>query len=562
MNSALSKVITRLINRRMTEIVEREGMLEDTQFGFRKARATQDAIMIFNTVLTEAKLRKIDLYLSFIDLEKAYDRVSRTALFAKLRSLGFGGRVYDLIRDMYDGDSLFIQINGELCKAMFLTRGVKQGCNLSPLFFNLLMIDMAAKINASRKGCPLGEMIFSGACFADDIGLVSSTRDGLTALLEIVEEEGAAFDMRISAKKSKVMILRHGKDSQIRTMPMNLEIVEQYKYLGVQLEARPTAIFYKHFEKAMLKKAVKYRNVVRAKSRSFPDPGYAAFHLWHMVALPAIMYGLEMTDVSKRAWAKLESIHCSVGKFVVGLPRSTQNVAAYLTTGMEPLWLIAKTRLYAAAIRLIKSDSEMVGQALNVAQEQGERNLFYRQYDDIIWGVTDETPFTDYRQRLLTEYLEGELRRVRKTSFMFLPLGSFALDSEVANLLKAEEYTDYCRFVFCNSGLGNRAPSSLHFQNSECLVCAATSVIAKLNEQHILLVCPRYDPVRARLGMNDTIEEVIAASVSIDGAYSRFWGKYSCLSLIELRRRLQFAKELIDYVKLDTEQVLQTMQGN
>ena len=206
---------------------------------------------------------------------------------------------------MYSGDSLFIQINGELCKAMFLTRGVKQRY---PLFFNLLMIDMVVKIHESGKGCPLGVMVFSGACFADDIGLVSSTRDGLALLLSIVEEEGAAFDMRISAKKSKVMIVRHGKDNQIRTMPMNLEIVEKYKYLGVQLEARPTAIFYKYFKEAMLKKAVKYRNIIRAKSRSFPDPGYAVFHLWHMVALPAIMYGLELTDIRKRAWAKLDSL--------------------------------------------------------------------------------------------------------------------------------------------------------------------------------------------------------------------------------------------------------------
>ena len=48
--------------------------------------------------------------------------------------------------------------------------------------------------------------------------------------------------------------------------------------------------------------------------------------------------------------------------------------------------------------------------------------------------------------------------------------------------------------------------------------------------------------------MSDTIEEVIAASASIDYAYSRFWGKFSDLSLDELWRRLQFAKDLMEYV--------------
>ena len=122
----LSKIITRLVAVRMTEITEREWFLLDTQFGFRKQRATEDAILIFNTVLTEAKLHKIDL--------------------------GFGGHVYDVIRDIYTGDSLYIQVNGELCKAMYLAQGLKQGCSLSPLFFNLLMIDMAREIVDSNEG--------------------------------------------------------------------------------------------------------------------------------------------------------------------------------------------------------------------------------------------------------------------------------------------------------------------------------------------------------------------------------------------------------------------------
>ena len=68
-------------------------------------------------------------------MEKAYDRVSRKKLFKYLHSLGFAGQVCDLIQDMFTNDVLFIQKNGELCEAMYLTQGLKQGCNLSPLFF-------------------------------------------------------------------------------------------------------------------------------------------------------------------------------------------------------------------------------------------------------------------------------------------------------------------------------------------------------------------------------------------------------------------------------------------
>ena len=83
-NSILAKLITRVITIRLTAIVEREAMLEDSQFGFRKNRSTLDAVVVLNTVLTDFKLdlriRKKEgtsdllrnnLFIAFIDLEKA-----------------------------------------------------------------------------------------------------------------------------------------------------------------------------------------------------------------------------------------------------------------------------------------------------------------------------------------------------------------------------------------------------------------------------------------------------------------------------------------------------------
>ena len=66
--------------------------------------------------------------------------------------MGFDGAVLDLIRSMYSGDILYLQVNGELCPALYLN----QGCNLSPILFNILMIDMAKRYQAPREGGQLG----------------------------------------------------------------------------------------------------------------------------------------------------------------------------------------------------------------------------------------------------------------------------------------------------------------------------------------------------------------------------------------------------------------------
>ena len=80
-NSVFAKVITKLVSKRMTAIVEREGFLSDCQFGFRKGRSTDDAVLVMNTLMAQSKIDKKEMYMSFIDMEKAYDRFDDYSVF-------------------------------------------------------------------------------------------------------------------------------------------------------------------------------------------------------------------------------------------------------------------------------------------------------------------------------------------------------------------------------------------------------------------------------------------------------------------------------------------------
>ena len=336
-----------------------------------------------------------------------------------------------------------------LCRAMYLTQGLKQGCNLSPLFFNLLMIDMAREIGNSNEDCKLGGKVFSGALFADDIGVVATSMDGLERLLRIVEREGAKFNMRISEKKSKIMVLKHGQNFVINAMPMKLDQVLHYKYLGVHLEARPQAHYHKEYETNLLKKAQTYCNVIRTKSRSFPDPAYAAFQLWHRTALPSILYGMQVMDVSVRTKEYLDSLHCKIGKFIFNESPTTQNVAAYLACQMEPIRFIVARMTNEAANRLCNPKSPLISVTLAVAEGQGHRNHFYRKYAEIHDSISNGQTFEQYQIASMIDFLSGELTRTRKTSFLFEPLGSFELDKEPYLSLTTEEYSDFIAYVLC-----------------------------------------------------------------------------------------------------------------
>ena len=109
---------------------------------------------------------------------------------------------------------------------------LKQGCNLSPLFFNIMMVQVAKKLQESGLGAKVGNIRIPSVFFADDIGLSSETREGLERLLEILQEEGAKFGMTISKKKSKVMGLMQDDFPLILKKPLHLDTVLSFKYLG------------------------------------------------------------------------------------------------------------------------------------------------------------------------------------------------------------------------------------------------------------------------------------------------------------------------------------------
>ena len=154
--SVMLKVLTRLMNTRLEQMVEHHGFLSQNQFGFRKTHSTSDAILIISAAIDKAKMESMDAGLASIDLSAAYDMVCRTTLFKKLRSLGINGTFLAIIEDYYTNDSVVYAVNDGVTKPLFMTQGVKQGCNLSPLLFNLFMVDVVDEINNLQLGIDLG----------------------------------------------------------------------------------------------------------------------------------------------------------------------------------------------------------------------------------------------------------------------------------------------------------------------------------------------------------------------------------------------------------------------
>ena len=123
-----------ILNRLITNISEEN--LPEAQCGFRPNRSTTDMIFFVRRVQEKCIEQNMDLVTIFIDLTKAFDTVNREALWVILPKLGCPTKFVNLICQFHVMTGQVLS-DGEASESFSISNGVKQGCVLAPVLFNL-----------------------------------------------------------------------------------------------------------------------------------------------------------------------------------------------------------------------------------------------------------------------------------------------------------------------------------------------------------------------------------------------------------------------------------------
>ena len=81
-----------------------------------------------------------------IDADKAFDKIQHPFMIKTLQKAGIEGTYLNIIKAIYDKPTANIVLNGEKLKAFPLKSGIRQGCPLSPLLFNIILEVLATAI--------------------------------------------------------------------------------------------------------------------------------------------------------------------------------------------------------------------------------------------------------------------------------------------------------------------------------------------------------------------------------------------------------------------------------
>ncbi|BHF63282.1 hypothetical protein SprV_0200627400 [Sparganum proliferum] len=135
------KIFARILRDRLKNHLE-QGLLPESQCGFRRHRGTTDMIFAARQLQEKCQEMRTHLYSTFVDLTKAFDTVNREGMWKIMQKFSCPGRFTQMVRQLHDGMMARVTDNGAVSEAFAVTNGVKQGCVMAPTLFSLMLSAM------------------------------------------------------------------------------------------------------------------------------------------------------------------------------------------------------------------------------------------------------------------------------------------------------------------------------------------------------------------------------------------------------------------------------------
>ena len=107
-------MLERVIEARIRKIVK----IDDMPFGFSAGRSTTDAVFIVCQVQEKFLEKQKELWIAFVDFEKAFDRVPCDVLWWALRRVGVEEWIINVIKSIYDGGTTSVRMKKKIVKTL------------------------------------------------------------------------------------------------------------------------------------------------------------------------------------------------------------------------------------------------------------------------------------------------------------------------------------------------------------------------------------------------------------------------------------------------------------
>ena len=540
--SCVGKLFTSLINTRLNVWAESNNKFDKNQYGFRDKKSTIDAMFILQNVVDLYLEKNSALFVSFIDLKKAFDCTNHIALWFKLEQNKISSKIINVIKNMYDKMKLCVQnslssmpihpctcanmltntccqtCNSHSLNSLFIHphAGVLQGESLSPTLFSMFLNDINQTLQVDANvGISIYQFYLALLLFADDMVLFSDNRFGLQTGLDKVYEYCNNWGLIVNVEKTKCLVFKkNGRKNVLDKWFYNgeeIETVSTFKYLGFVFSN--TGKFSKGIENVVLQgqRALfsLYANIIDFESMFIN----MQFSLFDSLITSVLLYGCEIWGFAEAK--KIETFHLSFLKHSLKVKKSTPNSFVYQECNRHPLYINRILRiigywlkiialdendplkiLYYTTIDVNKNDSFIKSNfwAINV------RNILYKNGFGYIWenqnlGISKDF-FRIFKTRLIDSFWQENKIEIDSLSTHRL----FRHLDKCSNDYLVSMPNDFIRIALSRLRLGSHHLNiergrwhKIEFLDRKCCMCNDIE-----DEFHFVLICPRFHEFRKK----------------------------------------------------------------
>ena len=145
------KLISRIVASRLQQFSE--SFMDEEQQGFRRNRGVDDVLQVSRRIAEEvcSSRGQDTIKLTLYDIEKAYPRINREALWTLLHKRGAPAPFIQVCQALHNHTQFHVKLEGTLSQNYEADRGLKEGCPSSPPLFNLYHQAVLHDFRARRK---------------------------------------------------------------------------------------------------------------------------------------------------------------------------------------------------------------------------------------------------------------------------------------------------------------------------------------------------------------------------------------------------------------------------
>ena len=341
LQSAIYKIYAAIWAKRLASWAREAGAISPSQKGFIPGEGCLEHSFLVRSMMEDARRKRRPLHLVWFDLRNAFGSVPHELLWFSLRSVGVPDEVASILMDVYEGSSFKVRTAGGLTEEIPQERGVKQGCPISPLVFNLAIEGLIRGIeSSSSRGYSFSDGLeVKSLAYADDLAIASSSEEDIKVMLARLEEFTSWAHLRFNVAKcaslsttyqgGKRVVLQSSFQLQGQDIPA-MEWEDRYRHLGVLLGPNPEA--------CLDKLAGEFReNTEKLFQSGLAD--WMKLEAFKEFVVPKLDYALRSTLAHKKWGKELDKFVRRTVKRSLGLPGRACDAFFYVPTAQGGLGL-------------------------------------------------------------------------------------------------------------------------------------------------------------------------------------------------------------------------------